>query len=109
MPKRYLPKSHSEKNLDEQDNPVSPVFRLVPTLVTLLAVPHITLDIDLLVARIPPACRIRNIVLLDLCDDPANGKVIRVIMHAQLLVFDLLDRFELVAAETSTSGVTTRT
>jgi len=109
MPKRYLRKSHSEKNLDELDNPVSPVFRLVPTLVTLLAVPRITLEIDLLVAPISAACRIRNIVLLDLCDDTANGKVLRVVMHAQLLVFDLLNRLELIAAETPTGDNTTST
>lgn len=109
MPKRYLQESHSGKHLDEVDNPISPVFGLVPTLVALLAVPRITLGIYLLVAPFSATCRIRNIILLDLCDNPANGKVFRVIMHAQLLVFDLLDRLELVAAETTTGGVTPST
>jgi len=109
IPKRYLQESHSGKNLHALDNPVSPVFGLVPTLVALLAIPHITLEIYLLVAPISAACRIRNIVLLNLCDNPANGEVFRIIMHAQLLVFDLLDCLELVAAETSTSSVTTST
>lgn len=109
MPKRYLQKSRSIKNLDEPDKLVSPVFGLVPALSALFAVPCITLKIDLLVAPFSPASGIRNIILLYLCDNPANRKVIRVIVHAQVRIFDLLDRLELVAAETSTCSVTTST
>ena len=102
MPKRYLQKSLSEKNFDELNNLDLPVFRLVPTLTALLAVPSITLGVDLLVASVSAASGIGNIVLFNLCDNPTNGKVFRDIARAQLLVFDLFDRLELVAAEPST-------
>jgi hypothetical protein len=44
--------------------------------------------------------------MLDLCDNPTNGKVLCVVVHAQLLVLDLLDRLQLVAAETTCAATT---
>ena len=110
MPKRYLRKVCSGENHDDQKNLDTPVFGLVATLIALLAVPFSgALESDLLVTPLSTASGIRKIVLLDLCDNPANGKVFRIIMHAQLLVFDLLDCFELIAAETYTCAAITST
>ena len=67
------------------------------------------LESDLLVTPVPTASGVCKIVLLDLRDDPANGKVFRIIVHAQLLVFDLLDCLELITAETSTCAAITST
>lgn len=110
MPKRYLRKVCSGENHDDQKNLDTPVFGLVATLIALLAVPFSSaLESDLLVTPLSTASGIRKIVLLDLCDNPANGKVFRIIVHAQLLVFDLLDCFELIAAETYTCAAITST